>query len=544
MSSNEPQVDTQAHPWLSRRETAWGMFEVVLIAMLYFLYAGSAPPDVNEAHYLCKAKNFWQPDWCRRDFFLASADAHWVFYWTVGWLTKYFSLATTAWIGRWLTWIGLAIAWWRLGRSLFPRRWVALLTAGIALVLWDQCHMAGEWVVGGVEAKGIAYVLVIWALAQVVRGRWSMVFILLGIASAFHVLVGGWTVLAALGALAMDRRNVVGWRGVSAGLVVGGLASLPGLIPALQLSMNASTLEQWRASEVYVFYRLGHHLLPQRMEPLLIARFVVLCGVWLALWCWLRPTGGMRRLQDLCAAALLFACVGVGLALVLHANRPVAAMWLRYYWFRQSDALVPLALALLWGWGLVRWHDSGRQRGWFRFSVTASVLLPMIFLGVEVTGHVRDPRPNGAIQGSRFPAGSGQRAQDRYADWLDLCAHIRHTTPADALLLAPYHQQTLKWYAERAELVTWKDVPQDAVGVVEWWERSKAVRATRIYRRNWRMKPDKLLELLEIYNVQYVIVDREILELPAPLRMIYRNNTFRLFSFSEFELPPAPQLVE
>ncbi len=81
------------------RTTSWLLppFEVLLIFAVFFLHAGWAAPDVNEAHYLSKAKHYWDPAWCRSDFFCGTADAHQFFYWTFGWLTRYLSLPAVAW---------------------------------------------------------------------------------------------------------------------------------------------------------------------------------------------------------------------------------------------------------------------------------------------------------------------------------------------------------------------------------------------------------------------------------------------------------------
>ena len=51
-------------------------FEVAWIFLIFFLFAGSLPPDVGESHYLVKAKHYWQPAWCAGDLFLESRDAH------------------------------------------------------------------------------------------------------------------------------------------------------------------------------------------------------------------------------------------------------------------------------------------------------------------------------------------------------------------------------------------------------------------------------------------------------------------------------------
>ncbi len=79
-------------------------FEALLIFSLFFLYTSGPPPDVNETHYLPKAKHYWNPDWCGPDVFLDSADPHTVFYWMFGWMTLWGSLGTVAWIGRTFTW--------------------------------------------------------------------------------------------------------------------------------------------------------------------------------------------------------------------------------------------------------------------------------------------------------------------------------------------------------------------------------------------------------------------------------------------------------
>ena len=117
-------------------------------------------PDVNEPYYLGKAIHYWNPDWLRGDFFMESSDTHKVFYFAFGWLSLCMSPVALAWTGRILTWLLLAWAWRRLSVAILPRPWYSILSAALLACLMDRCHMAGEWVIGGVEAKGFAYVLV------------------------------------------------------------------------------------------------------------------------------------------------------------------------------------------------------------------------------------------------------------------------------------------------------------------------------------------------------------------------------------------------
>src|SRR5262249_51621135 len=147
---------------------------------------------------LSKATHYWNPDWCPRDFLCNSSDAHEVFYWSFGWLGRWMSLVQLAWFGRLVTWLLLAWAWQRLSESLVPAPLFAVLSAALVVTLNDRFQMAGEWLIGGGEAKGFAYVLVLLGLESLVRGRWTRTWLLLGAACSFHVLVGGWSVAAAL----------------------------------------------------------------------------------------------------------------------------------------------------------------------------------------------------------------------------------------------------------------------------------------------------------------------------------------------------------
>ncbi|HEX3727930.1 MAG TPA: hypothetical protein VHV08_16880, partial [Pirellulales bacterium] len=147
---------------------------------------------------MSKAEHYWDANWCARDFFCGTADAHQVFYWTFGWLSRWLPLAELAWCGRVLTWGLLAWAWQRLSWSLVPVPLLGVLTAAIWVALNDRCAMAGEWLIGGVEAKGFAYVLVLLGLESLVRGRWTAMWLLFGAASSFHVIIGGWSVVAGL----------------------------------------------------------------------------------------------------------------------------------------------------------------------------------------------------------------------------------------------------------------------------------------------------------------------------------------------------------
>lgn len=486
--------------------------ESMLIFLLFFLYAGWPPPDVNEAHYLAKAKHYWQPEWCAADHFLQSADAHLVFYWTFGWLTRLAPLPVVAWIGRFLTWFLLAWSWRRLSWAAVPRPFASLLTACGFLLFSGRFHMAGEWVVGGCEAKGIAYALVFFGLGAMMNQRWNAAWILLGAATAFHVLVGGWSLVAAGCAwLACQHLRPPLTRmlpAIGAALVL----ALPGLIPALLLNQDVSGDVVREANSIYVYGRLAHHLVFHRFPHWYMARFAILLGVWLAVCrattCPLSSGAlGQRPLRGFVGGTVLIAMVGIAIDQSLLYHLDVAAGLLRYYWYRLSDALLPVGASLALAAWLVALRD--RRPGWGQAALIAAVLVAGGNLALTNYQRRGDLRPGSDVQ--MLPAWPDDPARTRrtYEDWRRTCQWIAEHTPRDACFITPKMQQSFKWYAERSEVCCWKDVPQDATELVEWWQRQKDLYPRRVvYGGLAAHGEQKLQELGRKYNAQYVVVDR------------------------------------
>ncbi len=305
---DEPTVNTELQDELSRPDTITlpqRLGEVVLLVLLFFVYAGDLPPMVNEAHYLVKAKNFWQPQWCENDLFASSAKAHTTFYVLLGWMTQYISLSATAWIGRVVGWAMLAIGLQRLCWNLFQRRFVCLAVATVWIAGIEYGNLAGEWVVGGIEAKVPAYGFVLLGLASLVQRRWNQVWIFLGFASAFHVLSGGWSVIAAMIAWWFtERGRKDACRLFTPALLLGGAISLFGLIPAVALTMGVSGEDSTVAARIYTYFRIAHHLLPAdflvqwylRHGTLILLSLAIACLYWRAL----RRHSTFRLVHDWC----------------------------------------------------------------------------------------------------------------------------------------------------------------------------------------------------------------------------------------------------
>lgn len=558
-------ADTSSFPFAQTRSPLAGWqrwIEVALVFLVFFVHAAEPVPDVNEPHYLNKARHYWDATWAKGDFFLESADAHVVFYWTFGWITTLVPLAAAAWIGRLATWALMAFAWQRLSATVVPVRFMSVLSAAIFVALTEEADLAGEWVVGGVEAKGLAYFFVLLALERLVRNRWNAAWILLGIASAFHVLVGGWSVLLGLMVWASSR-NRTPFSSMLPGLVCGGAIAAVGLLPAIALSYGESPEIVQEANRIYVFERLPHHLAilsqdPDRLFERLWRHLSGVVALFLLAWLHGRstkwhdalvpnpidgapadstipdtsPSEPLSRIWRFALAALVLTMTGIVIELALQERPTLAAAVLRYYWYRMGDFAVPLGvalfaarageLALVWRHGHPEPGSSGCRVA-AALTLAALMAFPAWYLTKVTFSRLADSAPR---------TEKSNKVRD-WGDWLEATAWIREHTPTDALFLTPRSNVTFKWRTGRPEVVSQKDIPQGARGIVEWHRRMDEVYghtnefgAREYVKSLGHQGTTRIVEIASAYGADYVLTDtRRILGLP----IVHLNDTYAVY---------------
>jgi hypothetical protein len=524
--------------------------EVLLIVIVFFSIAGDPPPDVNEAHYLARLKHYWNPEWCAGDLFLESQDAQPLLVWAFGWVTKWLSLTATAWLGRVMAWTLLALAWQRLSWLLAPRPLAAVLSAALFVTLNERAHLAGEWVVGGVEAKCFAYGFVLWALGDLVLRRWNRMWLLLGAATAFHPIVGGWSAVACGGIWFWENRGLRALRSSSPGLFGFALLGSVGVVPALMLTWNEPAELVAEASRIYVFERLPHHLalttLPQDEFMMRILRHAALLaalggligaqrttvaagsasdGVKEAAGSVTAPAEPVARISYLAwfaLGAVLLALSGFAIELALQDQPVVAARLLRYYWFRLTDFAAPMAAALYFT-ALVA-AGLGQRRAWAVWLLAAGV--------VAACWHITSIAGQRALR----PLPPADAKIPDFAAWVEVCDWVAEHTPHDAMFLTPRLNHTFKWRAGRPEIANRKDIPQDARSIVAWHRRIKDIYYSQ--RAGLEQSHDsigvlgteRVRELANKYSADYVLMDRgQLLALPR----VYWNEEYVVYRIDE-----------
>jgi len=516
---------------VNRRARA-GLAFVLVFAIFSFYGAWRHPvPGVNEPHYLTKSRHFWDTSWCARDLFLQSSNVHWVFYATFGALTRILNFESCAVIGRVLVWGGIAAGWVALGRRLVFCRWPVVWSAALFLGLALIGNLSGEWLIGGVEAKGFAYAFLLLAVAFASSSELLPAAAAAGLATSFHPVVGSWGIAALLFAagwtflegrkrsgpathVVSDRKS--SWRrsNAIAAIVLAILCALPGLIPAVSMVLAKVPPEtKLAADQIQVFERLNHHLDPMRFTVRSWWMYGSLLAAWLLLQLWRSSSKELKFVNRFVAGTILIAVAGLAVGF-----GPRWASVLKFYPFRLVDTFLPMGVVFT----LVAWWDVWRRqfsdgRVWRHTSALIGCALTIVVLVETYRLPARDRNPT-------------QWSPQKHNDWQELCQWMNHNTPVDALCLTPRLNYTFRWQAERAEYAIWKDCPQDAESLVEWKRRLVLI-------EKWRRKHIKtgftaaaLAELHADTGIDYVVgwnVD------PYRVPPVLRTKSFSVYRIAE-----------
>ena len=546
--------------------------ETGLLALVMGGLVWVAAPDVNEAHYLVKARHFWDRSFCPTDIFTNSHETHWAFYITHGWLFPLLGYELGTWIGRLASWLVIAWGIVVLSRVFWNGMGIAILVGGLTVMLNESLNLAGEWFVGGVEGKCYAYGFGFAAIAFWFRGRFPLTWILLGLACAFHIVVGIWLTSAMVFAWWVDRwlpappdteecspvssRPFLRWFPAAC---LGLLFFTVGFWPAIMQNADASREVIVQAAKAQSLWRLAHHQLATEFHRWFLFLPLVVIWLFLARSNWQSRNHHLTRFNLVVLGSLLIALGGLVLSLLASfSNGPasdLSALLLTLYWFRLADVLIPLGCVINAG---IFFSALPKEMGAGRFAVALATVGCLGGMAWNLYQGQWDVRSGSARQTVMLPQDPAkqQREMEAEKNWIRTCLWIRANTSPDAIFITPLNQQTFKWYAHRAEVASRKDMPQNATSILPWLKRLNVLFSIGPEIENsmelsmqdqvaWEYRP--LLFDGELpFSADYVVLEQRWVDeflryqpLPENLKQVYpergeRKSTFAVFQQSDF----------
>jgi hypothetical protein len=421
----------------------------------------------NEVDVLPLAKQFADPDWITNDWYLNSeTNYRYLFQVIFGWLIVHFGFLLTSIIGRLICYAlvawGIVLLGQKLGLSLS-----CLLLATIAITYqgYLQGAIAGEWFVGGLEAKAVAYGLILMAIPLMLGRKYILMTLLLGCATSFHILVGGWAFLTTLGWFCLRPRERLlelgkrGWLLLIIYVITGA-----GAIPAsLQQLLSSPPSGNISPSFIYVFLRLPHHLNPFAWHPLLWLRLIIYLAIWGLCMVALKKNADAKGWQpedqarfdlaEFTLISLIPFVAGIAIAFFDHQGT-----WLQYYPFRFGDMMLPLTTSLILACTLETKFSTHKPK----FRLLLLTCLSCI-LFVQITFFAQQ-----AIAAQNFPT----QQQEVDTQWKLMSDWIHdHTAEDDVIISHPWKLANFTWMTERATIVKLKLFPQTKDAIVEYYQR-------------------------------------------------------------------------
>ncbi len=443
----------------STRKQWLSILAVLAFLSLNLLLVGNMG-SANETDVLPLAKQFANPSWMPNDWYLNQPPSYRLLFQSMfGWLAGQWGFLATSIAGRLLCYGLVASGFVAIARKLNLS--LPLLLLAISLFLAKQSVAAGEWLITALEAKSLAYGFILFAISFMLSGRYLWMALFLGIATSFHVLVGGWAFLTALGWLALKpntRLKGIRFFGlILVSYLAGSICALPAIAQQL---FSPTPTEAIAPSFIYVFLRLPHHLHP----------FAWSSKAWIALYL-LAFTFSVsllryksQRSQSFTAqmglaefTIISFVPFVLGLAI---APFDTEGKFLQYYPFRFGDVMLPLGTALLFACAIEQIFI-GKAR---RVFVLVNVIILSAIVAVQSIAFKEQ-----LLDLRQFP----NVQQEVSSEWKELCAWVSHHTAKEAVVLVPPDSwfATFTWLTERSTVANFKLLPQTKAGINEWYQR-------------------------------------------------------------------------
>ncbi|HHP7231838.1 MAG TPA: DUF6798 domain-containing protein [Xenococcaceae cyanobacterium] len=436
----------------------------------------------NEVDVLPLARQFVDPSWIAKDWYLnLDTNYRYLFQIIFGFLSVHLGFLVTSIIGRLVCYALVAWGIVLLGQKLgLNSVYLLLVTVVITYQGSWQGAIAGEWFVGGLEAKAVAYGLILIAIPLMLSRSYILMSLLLGLATSFHVLVGGWALVTTVGWLAFrpQERLLKLGKKIWLLLLIYLAASAFALPAILHQLATASLPGNISPSFIYVFLRLPHHLNPFAWHPLLWLKFGIYFGLWIIciislqqnakVQGWNLETSARFELAEFTFIALIPFFAGMAIAFF-----DVQGEWLQYYPFRFGDIMLPLTTCLLVACNLQSlFSRSSSKMRRFMAQYLGLQKHKLHFLLVALLGCILFTQislfTQRAIAYQDFPA----QQQDVTPQWKLMSDWIHDHTAKEAIIIShPWQLANFTWMTERATIVKLKLFPQTSQSIVEYYER-------------------------------------------------------------------------
>ena len=255
-------------------------------------------------------------------------------------MSRYDSFAIII-LGRVLSYIFICYSYIYLSRVLKLSFFTSTVTYIIFLYFFKNgIGDAGEWMVGGLEAKVFAYSISIFSLSSFLKNNYKRGFLFAGLSLSIHLLVGVYNLFCLIpliiSALKQKKIDFINLIQAIFYFMITGIIGISEIINSFFL--NTSQVIQNKGWDIYVNIRVPHHVIPNLSSDTWI-KLIILTIITLL---FLKSKCHTKRLVALYSlSSVIVIIIGFIVYYFLESH------YMRYYFFRFSDIILPFLTLLL-----------------------------------------------------------------------------------------------------------------------------------------------------------------------------------------------------
>ena len=479
----------------------------------------------NEVDVLPSVRQFVEPEWLPNDWYLnLGVSYRYPFNFLFGTLVSWLGFQYGSIIGRLLLYLLLAIVFYIFFKAFRLRIWLGFLV--LIAFLSTQSLVAGEWMIGAAETKTVAYAFAILSCALFFKKRYLLGFAFAGAALSFHVLIGLYAAFCVAAAIILNKPWYSEWRVAIKSVWPFFVTGIFGLYAILQQLLPQGDIDVTRAWEIYVRYRLLHHLVPSAWGVnFWIGNLILATVLFLTLY--------LKRQSNATRYVAAYALGNVSLflfGLALYSWGQIGL--LRLYWFRFADVMIPLMVFVLIAFLLNDFIEGRLSLGFLsaHLQQQGRVFLsrwgPLIITGITLFSIFQ------TTQDLRANLNYLERGNRTVFRW------IATNTPEDAIFLVDPTTSNFYLHAQRAMFVSFKHFPQSADHILTWYERlrltngnqapaKRGFASTRELKANfYKLNEAQIQHIADVYDIGYYLGSPD---QQMPFEPVYQDSQYILY---------------
>ena len=319
------------------------ILEIILLLVITSILCFKFKIAYNEMDIFPYARATFANGFSSKYFLNFDFPSNFLFNFILGFFISKYDAFSVIIFGRLLSYAMICSSYLYLSKVLKMKFFVSAMTYILFLYFFKNgIGDAGEWIVGGLESKVIAYSFCIFSLALFLKEKYKKGFLFAGIGLSTHLLVGTYHLIC-LTPLILSKLNKknMSFKTLIFGMFLFSCTAIVGISEIFNsLFSSIPEITQKKGWDIYVNIRVPHHVIPDfSVQTWLKLSLLTLISILFIK----SKSQSKKHIAQYALSSVIIIIIGLAIYNLCESH------YMRYYFFRFSDVMLPLIVLLLLG---------------------------------------------------------------------------------------------------------------------------------------------------------------------------------------------------